>query len=78
MEIVTSDARIFIYIYIAILLLDILNVIERIEDWNFFFLLFHYFAVEEDVTTMNNHDEILCAHYFYTLLALWVMILNVY
>lgn len=37
MEIVTSDARIFIYIYIAILLLDILNVIERIEDWNFFF-----------------------------------------
>lgn len=32
MEIVTSDARIFIYIYIAILLLDILNVIERIED----------------------------------------------
>lgn len=54
----------------------ILNVIERIEDWNF--LLFYYFAVEEDVTTMNNHDEILCAHYFYILLALYVMILNVY
>lgn len=40
MEIVTSDARIFIYIYIAILLLDILNVIERESKIEIFFFCY--------------------------------------
>lgn len=43
MEIVTSDARIFIYIYIAILLLDILNVIERESKIEIFFFVIPLF-----------------------------------
>lgn len=47
-----------------------------IEDKNLF--LFYSLAVEEDVTAMSGRDETLYAHYFYTLLALYEMISNVY
>lgn len=70
---VTSDyVRIFTY-NISQFVVRILNVIE---DKNL--LLFYSLLVEEDVTIMNDRDETLYAHYFYTLLALYEMISNVY
>lgn len=64
------------YFYISYISQFVVRILNVIEDKNLF--LFYSLAVEEDVTAMSGRDETLYAHYFYTLLALYEMISNMY
>lgn len=68
--------RAIMYFYISYISQFVVRILNVIEDKNLF--LFYSLAVEEDVTAMSGRDETLYAHYFYTLLALYEMISNVY
>lgn len=68
--------RAIMYFYISYISQFVVRILNVIEDKNLF--LFYSLAVEEDVTAMSGRDETLYAHYFYTLLALYEMISNMY